>query len=91
MPMQRRLPKRGFRNIFRKRYAVINIRDLERFEKDTLVDKSALSKMGLVKGKNDGIKLLGEGELSYPLTIKVDKVSKNAREKIVAAGGRIEE
>jgi large subunit ribosomal protein L15 len=91
MPMQRRLPKRGFRNIFRKQYAVINIQDLERFEKDAIVDKVSLSKIGLVKGKNDGIKLLGKGDLAYPLTIKVDKISKRAREKIVAAGGRIEE
>ena len=90
MPLHRRLPKRGFTNIFRKNIAVINIRDLARFDKGSLVDAEALVKMGLVKGKNDGIKLLGNGEINYPLDIKINKVSKSAREKIEAVGGKVE-
>ena len=90
MPLHRRLPKRGFTNIFRKDIAVINIRDLARFDKGSLVDLDALVEMGLVKGKRDGIKLLGKGDISYPLDIKVNKISKSAREKIEAVGGKVE-
>jgi large subunit ribosomal protein L15 len=90
MPLHRRLPKRGFANIFKKKIAVINIRDLERFESGSIVDEAALIRAGLVKGRRDGIKLLGQGEIKIPLTIKVNGVSKNAREKIIAAGGNIE-
>ena len=90
MPLHRRLPKRGFTNIFRKDIAVINIRDLARFDKDSVVDAEALAKVGLVKGQNDGIKLLGKGEINYPLEIKINKVSKSAREKIEAVGGKVE-
>ena len=90
MPLHRRLPKRGFTNIFKKKIAVINIRDLERFESGSVVDHVTLIRAGLVKGRRDGIKLLGQGEINIPLTIKVNEVSKNAREKIIAAGGTIE-
>jgi large subunit ribosomal protein L15 len=90
MPLHRRLPKGGFTNIFKKKIAVINIRDLERFESGSIVDEAALIRAGLVKGRRDGIKLLGQGEIKIPLTIKVNGVSKNAREKIIAAGGNIE-
>ena len=90
MPLHRRLPKRGFTNIFKKKIAVINIRDLERFESGSIVDEATLIRAGLVKGRRDGIKLLGQGEINIPLTIKVNGVSKNAREKIIAAGGNIE-
>jgi len=90
MPLHRRLPKRGFTNIFKKKIAVINIRDLARFESGSIVDEAALIRVGLVKGPRDGIKLLGQGEIKIPLTIKVNGVSKNAREKIIAAGGKIE-
>jgi len=90
MPIQRRLPKRGFANIFRKRIAVINIRDLLTFKSGSLVDEAALAKAGLIKGKKDGIKLLGQGEISIALNVKLSHVSKNAREKIEAAGGSIE-
>ena len=90
MPIQRRLPKRGFTNIFRKKVAVINIRDLTRFDSGSLVDEDSLVKAGLIKGKRDGIKLLGHGEIGIPLTVKVDQVSKSAREKIESAGGTIE-
>jgi large subunit ribosomal protein L15 len=90
MPLHRRLPKRGFTNIFKKKIAVINIRDLAKFESGSIVDEAALIRSGLVKGRRDGIKLLGQGEIKIPLTIKVNGVSKNAREKIIAAGGNIE-
>jgi large subunit ribosomal protein L15 len=90
MPLHRRLPKGGFTNIFKKKIAVINIRDLARFESGSIVDEAALLRAGLVKGQRDGIKLLGQGEITIPLTIKVNEVSKNAREKIIAAGGNIE-
>jgi len=90
MPLHRRLPKRGFANIFRKNIAVINIRDLKRFEKGSVVDEAALIQAGLVSGKRDEIKLLGHGEIDYALEIKLNKISKNAREKVEAAGGKIE-
>ena len=90
MPLHRRLPKGGFTNIFKKKIAVINIRDLVRFESGSIVDEAALLRAGLVKGRRDGIKLLGQGEITIPLTIKVNEVSQNAREKIIAAGGNIE-
>jgi large subunit ribosomal protein L15 len=90
MPIHRRLPKRGFTNIFKKDIALINIRDLVRFESGSLIDAAALIRAGLVKGRHDGIKLLSQGEIAYPLTIKVNSVSKNAKTKIEAAGGTIE-
>jgi large subunit ribosomal protein L15 len=90
MPLQRRLPKRGFTNIFKKHYALINIRDLEGFSPDSDLDAEALISAGLVKGARDGIKLLGHGEISHPVMIRVNKVSKSAKEKIEAAGGRVE-
>jgi large subunit ribosomal protein L15 len=90
MPLQRRLPKRGFTNIFRKKIAVVNIRDLSRFESGSVVDEKALTEAGLIKGRRDGIKLLGNGEISHPLEIKVNLISKSAREKIEAAGGKVE-
>jgi len=90
MPIQRRLPKRGFANIFRKRIAVINIRDLLTFKSGSLVDEDALVKAGLIKGKKDGIKLLGQGDISIALNVKLSHVSKSAKEKIEAAGGSIE-
>jgi len=90
MPLHRRLPKRGFANIFRKNIAVINIRDLKRFDKGSIVDEAALVQVGLVSGKRDGIKLLGHGEIDFALDIKISKISKNAREKVEAAGGKVE-
>ena len=90
MPIHRRLPKRGFCNIFRKQFAVINIRDLARFEAGATVDETGLVQAGLVKGPRDGIKLLGQGEIQHALTVKLDAVSKSAREKIEAAGGSVE-
>jgi large subunit ribosomal protein L15 len=90
MPIHRRLPKRGFTNIFRKELAIINIRDLARFESGSVVDEAALVRLGLVSGKRDGIKLLGQGDIGYPLTIKLNRVSQSARKKIESAGGTIE-
>ena len=90
MPIQRRLPKRGFTNIFKKNYTLINIKDLMRFGKNSNLDMEALRNAGLVKRERDRVKLLGNGEISYPVVIKVHKVSKAAREKIEAAGGRVE-
>jgi large subunit ribosomal protein L15 len=90
MPLQRRLPKHGFTNIFKKNIAVINIRDLARFEQGSVVDAGALVQAGLVKGRRDGIKLLGQGEIKYSLDVKVNQISKSAREKIEAAGGKVE-
>ena len=90
MPLQRRLPKRGFANIFRKRIAVVNIRDLARFESGSTVDRAALVKAGLVKGEWDGVKLLAQGEITIPLTVKLALVSESAKAKIEAAGGKVE-
>ena len=90
MPIQRRLPKRGFTNIFKKKIAIINLRDLQAFESGSLVDEAALVKAGLVKGQKDGIKLLGHGEIRVALDVKLNQVSKSAREKIEAAGGSVE-
>jgi large subunit ribosomal protein L15 len=89
MPLQRRLPKRGFANIFRKRIAVVNIRDLNRFESGSVVDRAALIKAGLLKGSWDGVKLLGNGEIKHPLDIQLELVSVAAKEKIEAAGGKV--
>jgi large subunit ribosomal protein L15 len=90
MPLHRRLPKRGFANMFRKNIAVINIRDLKRFDKGSVVDETALVQAGLVSGKRDGIKLLAHGEIDYALDIKLSKISQSAREKVEAAGGKVE-
>ncbi|NOQ19200.1 MAG: 50S ribosomal protein L15 [Desulfobacterales bacterium] len=90
MPIHRRLPKRGFANIFRKRIAVINIRDLLTLKSGSLVDEAALLKAGLIKGKKDGIKLLAQGEIGVALNVKLNHVSTKAREKIEAAGGSVE-
>ena len=90
MPLHRRLPKRGFTNIFKKKIATINIRDLERFESGSTIDESSLIREGLVKGRRDGIKLLGYGDISKPLTVKVHAISKEAKGKIEAAGGNVQ-
>jgi large subunit ribosomal protein L15 len=90
MPLHRRLPKRGFTNIFKKTIAVINLRDLVKFDKGSVIDEAALVAAGLVKGKKDGIKLLGHGEIKHSLEVKVNQISKSAREKIEAAGGKVE-
>ena len=90
MPIHRRLPKRGFTNIFRKNVATVNLRDLARLESDGVVDKAALIRAGLINKNAELVKLLGQGKLDRPVTIKLDKVSNGAREKVLAAGGSIE-
>lgn len=91
MPMQRRLPKRGFRPLMRKEYAVVNLGQLEIFESGSCVDMEALLKCGLIGKVLDGIKILATGDLTKPLSIKAHKFSASAKEKIIAAGGTIEE
>ena len=91
MPLIRRLPKRGFRNPFRVEYKVVNVRDLvKRFSEGDTVDPAALKAAGLIKGRDVRVKLLGDGEINFALTVKVHAVSKSAREKIERAGGRVE-
>jgi large subunit ribosomal protein L15 len=91
MPLHRRLPKRGFTNIFKKIHAVVNLSDLENFDNGATIDESALRQAGLVKGKNDGIKVLGNGKLSKKLTVQATKFSETARKQIEAAGGTCQE
>lgn len=90
MPITRRIPKRGFTNIFRKQWTILNIDDLNRFEDGTVVTPELLAEIGLVKQVIDGIKVLGEGELERKVTVKAQKFSKTAIEKIEAAGGKAE-
>lgn len=89
-PLFKRLPKRGFTNINRVDYAVINVEDLNCFEAGTVVDTALLKAKGLVKKEYEGVKVLGDGELNVALTVKAKKFSKSASEKISAAGGTIE-
>lgn len=89
-PLFKRLPKRGFTNINRIDYAVINVEDLNCFEAGTVVDTALLQAKGLVKKEYEGVKILGNGELNVALTVKAKKFSKTASEKISAAGGTIE-
>ena len=90
MPLQRRVPKRGFTNIFATVYATVNVSDLERFENGTVVDVNLLKEAGLVKKVNDGIKVLGNGELTKQLTVNATAFSASAKEKIEKAGGKAE-
>lgn len=91
MPLQRRLPKRGFTPLSRKVYALVNLRDLEPFETGSVIDIAALGQAGLISKVYDGIKILGDGEITKALTVKAHKFSKSARSKIEAAGGTAEE
>jgi large subunit ribosomal protein L15 len=91
MPLHRRIPKRGFTNIFKKDYAVVNVSDLERFDTGATVDEATLRSEGLVKGSHDGVKILGDGELSKKLTVSATKFSKSAKEIIEKAGGTCQE
>ncbi len=89
-PLARRLPKRGFTNINRKEYAVINVDQLNKFADGAEVTPAVLKEMGLVKNAKDGIKVLGEGELEKKLTVKANKFSKSAAARIEKAGGTVE-
>jgi large subunit ribosomal protein L15 len=90
MPLQRRLPKRGFNNIFRKEYVIINVKDLNRFEDGTEVTPEVLLQAGLIKSLKEKVKILGDGELEKKLVLKVNKVSQQAQEKVTAKGGKVE-
>ena len=91
MPLQRRLPKRGFKNIFKVYYQVVNVSDLGDFEAYTTVTPERLREAGKIRSLRKPVKILGEGELSTPLTVRADKFSQSARQKITAAGGTAEE
>jgi large subunit ribosomal protein L15 len=90
MPLHRRLPKRGFNNIFRKEYLAVNLEKLACFEAGASVDPEVLKRRGIVKNARDGIKILGVGELPHALHVRAHKFSKSAEEKIQKAGGTIE-
>ncbi|WP_061995604.1 50S ribosomal protein L15 [Clostridium sp. ATCC 25772] len=90
MPLYRRLPKRGFTNIFAKEYACINVERLNIFENGTEITPEVLMEKGIVKKLYDGVKILGNGNLEKSLTVKAQKISKGAVEKIEAAGGKVE-
>mgnify|MGYP000507990242 CR=1 FL=1 len=90
MPLQRRLPKRGFNNIFATKYVTIKVSDLEKFEAGATVDTEALLKAGIISKTLDGVKVLGNGELTKALTVKAAAYSASAKEKIEKAGGKAE-
>ena len=90
MPLTRRIPKRGFTNIFRQPWAIVNLRDLNRFPADSVVDEAVLKEAGLVDTKTKRIKLLAQGEMTVALTVKVQGASAQAKARIEAAGGRVE-
>lgn len=90
MPLQRRLPKRGFNNIFKKEWSIVNVKDLNIFEDGTVVTSELLKKAGLIKNLNQDVKLLGDGEIEKKLTVQVAGASQQAAEKIIAKGGKVE-
>ena len=90
MPLARRIPKRGFKNIFAKEYEGINVDVLEKFEDGSVVDAQAIRDAGIVKNTRDGIKILGRGELTKKLTVRAAAFSESAKQKIEAAGGKAE-
>ena len=90
MPLQRRVPKRGFNNSFATRYAIVNLAALNKFENGAVVDTEALKAAGLVKNSYDGVKILGNGSLEKNLTVKAAAFSESAKSKIEAAGGKAE-
>ena len=90
MPLTRRLPKRGFTNIYAKVYETVNVGSLEIFENDTVVTEELLIEAGLVKQVKDGVKVLGGGELTKKLNVQVTKYTQSAKEKIEAVGGKAE-
>ena len=90
MPLYRRIPKRGFTNIWRTEYTVLNVEDLNRFEEGTVVTPELIKEAGMDKQVKDGIKILGNGNIEKNLTVQAHKFSKTAVEKIEAAGGKAE-
>ncbi len=89
-PLYRRIPKRGFKNHFATEYAIVNVSDLEKFDNDTVVNTELLLSEGMIKKELDGLKVLGNGNLTKKLTVVAKKVSNSAKEKIEAVGGKIE-
>jgi large subunit ribosomal protein L15 len=90
MPLHRRVPKRGFTNIFKKYFALVNLKDLEKFSAEDLITPEFLIKRGVIRKLLDGLKVLGEGELKAPLRISAHHFSKTAKDKIEKAGGKAE-
>ena len=90
MPLYRRLPKRGFKNIFAQQFAEVNVSSLNRFEDGATVDPVALIEAGILKNVRDGIRILGDGEITKKLTVIANGFTKSAEEKITAAGGKVE-
>lgn len=90
MPLQRRLPKRGFNNIFATRYAIVNVADLNNFDDGATIDAQTLKDKGVIKKEYDGLKVLGNGTLEKKLTVCAAKFSASAKEKIEKVGGKIE-
>ena len=90
MPIYRRLPKRGFKNIFAKEYAEVNVSTLNRFDDGVTVDPVALVESGILKNVRDGIRILGNGEISKKLTVRANGFTKTADSIILAAGGKVE-
>lgn len=88
MPLQRRLPKRGFYSFTRIEYAVVNVGDLSQFKANDTIDTDSLKKAGLLKKLEDGLKVLGNGEIKIPLVVKAHRFSTSAKEKIEKAGGQ---
>lgn len=90
MPLHRRLPKGGFTNIFRVEYSIVNLSQLNQFEDGTVIDAETLSAKGIIGGTKKPLKVLGHGDISSKLTLKVNKISASAKAKVEAAGGTIE-
>ena len=91
MPLHRRLPKRGFHNIFKKEYEIVTLTQLDSLEANARVDHQALVEAGIIRQAATLVKVLANGEINQPVTVALDKISKGAREKIIAAGGTVEE
>jgi large subunit ribosomal protein L15 len=92
MPLSRRLPKRGFRNPFREEYIAVNLTDIcRKFSKGAVIDEASLLANGILRKKGSKVKILAKGEIDFPVTIKLAKISQAAKEKITAAGGSVEE
>ncbi len=91
MPLHRRLPKRGFTNLFKKEYTIISLVELDRFDEGAVINKALLLDAGLISNADSSVKVLANGEISKALTLEVDKISQGARDKIIAAGGTVKE
>ena len=90
MPLYRRIPKRGFTNIWRIEYSILNVDDLNRFENGALVSPAVMAEVGIIRKQSERVKILGEGKLEKKITVQAHKFSKTAIEKIEAAGGKAE-